>query len=376
MELLPHFEDSFEIYVSLTFWVLCFIQLIWTLFTHLKLALHRETAKGSTPEVSVIITARNEEDNLFHLLPSILNQDYPRFEVIVVNFQSTDDSVHILKALQREHSHLKVIEFQRNRHLTNGKKLPITAAVKGAKYDHLLFTDADCKPSSKNWIRVMAGCFSSKKQIILGYSPVKKVNTFSNWLIRLDSTLSALKYLSIAKAGMPFIAQGRNIGYTKKLFNEVNGFKSHYSIQSGEDDLFVQQVAKKGNYTICINNEAFSCLNSEITWKEWVQAQSLRLHSRERYSLIKKLLLGIYPVSLVLMYLSFITLLMTSSMNGLNMIIIGSILLIKWIIFGVILSKIKEKHFIVGVLVWDILYAIATPILYYSSEHSTRTAWK
>jgi glycosyltransferase involved in cell wall biosynthesis len=352
------------------------MQLIWTVFTHLKLALHRETVKGSTPEVSVIITARNEEDNLFHLLPSILNQDYPRFEVIVVNFQSTDDSVHILKALQREYNHLKVIEIQRNKHLTNGKKLPITAAVKGAKYDHLLFTDADCKPTSKRWIRGMAGCFSSKKKIILGYSPVKKVNTFSNWLIRLDSTFSAVNYLSIAKAGMPFIAQARNIGYTKQLFNEVKGFKSHYSIKSGEDDLFVQQAAKKGNYTICLNNEAFSCLDSEPSWKEWVQAQSLKYSSRVRYSLIKKLLLGIYPVSLTLMYLSFITLFMISSMNGLNMIIIGSILLIKWIIFGVILSRIKEKQFIAGVLIWDILYAIATPILYYSSEHSTRSAWK
>jgi cellulose synthase/poly-beta-1,6-N-acetylglucosamine synthase-like glycosyltransferase len=352
------------------------MQLIWVLFTYLKLALHRETAKGSTPEVSVIITARNEEDNLFQLLPFILNQNYPRFEVIVVNFQSTDDSTHILKALQREHTHLKVIEIQRNKHLSNGKKLPITAAVKGAKYDHLLFTDADCKPSSKNWIRGMAGCFSSKKQIIIGYSPVKKVNTFSNWLIRLDATFSAMNSISTAKAGMPFTAEGRNMGYTKHVFSEVNGFKSHYSIQPGEDDLFVQQAAKKGNYTICLNNEAFSVLDSEPSWKEWLQIQSIKHSTRERYSLIKKVLLGIYPLSLVFMYLSFITLLMISKVNGLNMIIIGTILLLKWIIFGVILSRIKEKQFIAGVLIWDVLYAIAAPILYYSPDHSTRSSWK
>ncbi len=376
MEVLPQLEDPFEFYATLAFWILGFIQLFWLIVFYLRLAIHKEVAKGYTPNVSVIIAARNEEDNLFELLPSILNQDYPEYEVIVVNHQSVDDSSHILKALQREHSHLKVIELERSKHLAHGKKLPLTVAIKGAKYENLLFTDADCKPSSKRWIRSMAGNFSHKKHLILGFAPYLKEKGFTNWFIRLDTIIIGMNYLSFAKAGIPYMGVGRNLAYTKSLFDSVNGFKSHYALQSGDDDLFVQEAAGNRNYQICISQESFCYSEPKQTWQEWIKQKSRHYTTTSRYTLIKKLLLGIYPLSLILLYVSFIILLSNFSLNWLSIGIMSSILILKWITFGVIFKRLHEKKFILGILLWELLHAIVIPILYYTTEKSIQSKWK
>tara|TARA_B100000508_G_scaffold60116_1_gene46772 strand:- start:49330 stop:50460 length:1131 start_codon:yes stop_codon:yes gene_type:complete len=376
MEVLPQFEDPFEFYATLGFWVIAFIQFFWLIFFYLRLAIHKEIAKGYTPNVTVIIAARNEEDNLFELLPSILTQDYPEYEVIVVNHQSVDDSSHILKALQREYKHLKVIELERNKHLAHGKKLPLTVAIKGAKYEHLLFTDADCKPKSKNWIRLMCGQFTHKKQLILGYAPYLKKKGFTNRFIRLDTAMIGMNYLSFAKAGVPYMGVGRNLAYTKSLFHENSGFKSHYALQSGDDDLFVQEAAKNRNYGICVDPESFCYSEPKLTWKDWVKQKTRHYTTTSRYTLIKKLLLGIYPLTLILLYVSFIILLSNFSLNWLTLGTLGFILILKWVIFGVVFKRLKEQKFIPAILIWDIIYAIVMPVLYYTAEKSTQSKWK
>ncbi|MDX1652683.1 MAG: glycosyltransferase [Brumimicrobium sp.] len=376
MELFPEVDERWPFIVSVVLCGIVLIQFFWILFFYARLAFHKNQEPSGEPPVSVIIAARNEEDNLFELLPFILEQDYPAFEVIVINHQSIDDSSHILKAFQRQYAHLKVIEISRNQHLSSGKKLPLTIAIKGAKYEHLLFTDADCKPQSDQWIRLMAGQFTEKKELILGYGPYRKEKGLLNTLIRLDTALIGMNYLSYAKAGIPFMGVGRNLAYTKSLFLNNRGFKSHYALQSGDDDLFIQETARKKNYSICVDERSFCYSEPKKTWNDWIKQKSRHFTTSSRYGVIKKLLLGIYPLSLILLYVSFITLLVN---NWLSWIIIGTfglILILKWIIQGMALKKIKENGFIGGFLVWDLFYALFIPIIYYTTEHSTEVKWK
>src|SRR5690554_4063909 len=143
MEWLPDFSVPLHSTTSIVLWSMAFIQLFWLFFFYSRIAFHKEKTDlpSILPPVSIIISARNEEDNLFELLPFILEQDYKEYEVIVVNHQSVDDTAHILKAFQKRHAHLRVINLQRNNHLAHGKKLPLTLAIKGAKFEHLLLTD-------------------------------------------------------------------------------------------------------------------------------------------------------------------------------------------------------------------------------------------
>src|SRR5690554_7928679 len=139
MELFPDFTDLPQLILTVIFWGMAILQIFWLFFFYSRIAFHREKDNESShPPVSIIIAARNEEDNLFEFLPFILEQDYSEFEVIVVNHQSTDNTFYILKAFQEKYPHLRVIHLERNHHLAMGKKLPLTLGIKGAKYDHLL----------------------------------------------------------------------------------------------------------------------------------------------------------------------------------------------------------------------------------------------
>lgn len=379
MKYLPGFELNPTFWLFIAFASVGFIQLIFILFIYSRLAFFRakkQPKSTNMPPVSILIAARNESDNLFQNLPKILEQDYPNFEVIVVNHQSIDESYHVLNAYRMQYPYLKIVEIERSRHLSNGKKFPLTLGIKSAKHEHLLFTDADCVPASKDWLKEMVSLFSPKKEIIMGYGPYQKEPGFLNALIRLDTTFVAMNYFAFALAKVPYMAVGRNLAYTKKVFYGVKGFKSHYSISSGDDDLFIQEAAKKKNYTVNLNPDTFCYSKAKSTWKEWRNQKARHYTTSEKYTVIKKALLGIYPLSLLLMWISFVILMLDWEYRWLTLAIFSFILILKWFVQGRCLFRIKEKSFVFGFLFLDLFYALLMPILYYTSEKSNTTKWK
>lgn len=377
MEFFPDFTTfSSNTIITLLFWGLALIQLFWLLFFYIRIATHKDkvTQSPSLP-ISIIIIARNEEDHLFELLPSILEQDYKEFEVVVVNHQSIDNTESLLIALKNKYSRLRIINIAHNNHLTYGKKLPLTIALKGAKYEHVLLTDADCKPASKQWLSLMASKFTPQKKIVLGYAPYYKIPGFLNRVIRLDTAFTALNYFSFAKAGVPYMGSGKNLGYTRDLFIKNKGFKSNYYIPSGDDDLFIQEVARNKNYTLSLSPKTFCYSDAKNKWTEWITQKSTNYASHGKYTLFKKLLLGIYPVSLILLFISFFTLVINNWMCWISLIIVSILFISKWLILGLGFKKLDQKSLVWGILVWDLFYILIMPVIYYTSDQST-TKWK
>lgn len=373
---LPVFDFTIGTFLFFGFCFFAFVQLLFVLFIYSRLAFHKQKEQSNNmPDVSIIIAARNEADNIFKNLPFILDQDYPNFEVIVVNHQSMDESKYILDAFEHEFPNMRVINVEKSVHLKFGKKLPLTIGIKGAKYEHLLFTDADCTPTSNQWLKSMSACFSNKHEIVLGYGPYKKKKGFLNKIIRFDTVWIALNYFSFAKAKMPYMGIGRNMAYTKSVFESVSGFKSHYALSSGDDDLFIQEAAKKGNYTINIDPDSYCLSNPPKTWSGWMRQKSRHYTTTERYTLIKKLMLGIYPLSLLLMLISFVTLLFDSNFIWLTLTVFGFILAVKWLILGKALKKLNESKFIAYLPLLDIAYAILAPAMYYSIDKKDKNKW-
>lgn len=373
---LPVFDLTFGTFLFFGFCFFAFLQFLFLIFIYSRLAFHKQKViSNKTPGVSIIIAARNEADNIFKNLPFILDQDYPNFEVIVVNHQSMDESKYILDAFEHEFPNMRVINVEKSVHLKFGKKLPLTIGIKGAKYEHLLFTDADCTPTSNQWLKSMSSSFTDKHQIVLGYGPYKKKKGFLNKIIRFDTAWIAMNYFSFAKAKMPYMGIGRNMAYTKSVFESVSGFKSHYALSSGDDDLFIQEAAKKGNYTINIHPDAYCLSNPPKTWNGWMRQKSRHYTTTERYTLIKKLMLGIYPLSLLLMLISFVTLLFDSNFIWLTLTVFGFILVVKWLILGKALKKLNESKFIAYLPLLDIAYAILAPAMYYSIDKKDKNKW-
>jgi cellulose synthase/poly-beta-1,6-N-acetylglucosamine synthase-like glycosyltransferase len=379
MEWLPDFEGSLVFIFFIVFSSLAGLHLLYVVYFYSRLAFYKEKAADvstNLPPISIIIAARNESDNLYKFLPYILKQDYPQFEVVVVNHQSMDESYHVLNAYKMEFPHLKIVEVERSRHLGVGKKLPLTLGVKAAQFEHLVFTDADCKPESEKWLQAMASKFSDKKQIVLGYGPYVQHKGLLNKIIRFDTAMIGMSYFSLAMARVPYMGVGRNFAYTKTVFNSVNGFKSHYSISSGDDDLFVQEAARKRNYTVQLKEESFCYSEPKKTWNDWITQKSRHYSTSSRYQFIKKALLGIYPLTLLLTWISFVILLFDSEYRWLTLAIFGFLLILKWWIQGMCFSKLKASRFIALFPLLDLMYAVAMPILYYTSEKSKQPKWK
>ncbi len=235
------------------------IQLYYLLWVYSRLSGYRVPASDGEvfcPPVSVVICARNEEENLRQHLPAILQQNYPSFEVVLVNDYSEDETKWMLKELCKEYPQLKVVDIAQHVRLKHGKKFAVTLGIKAATNEYIVFTDADCKPQSSDWLRHMAQGFSEGREIVLGYSPYDRRPGVLNAFIRFETFHTAISYLSYALKGDPYMGVGRNLAYTKSLFFRGKGFAAHMHIPSGDDDLFVNQNAAAVNTSICIHPDA------------------------------------------------------------------------------------------------------------------------
>lgn len=378
MQFLPIFELNIPTVVFCVLAFMALLQLIYTFLIYGKLAFYKEKPRlddSHLPPVSIILAARNEADNLFENLPYLMQQHYPQFEVIVINNQSVDDSAHLLYAYSRQYPNLHIIEVARSPHLKPGKKLPLTIGIKGAKYEHMLFTDADCKPASNDWLKSMASNFVTGKEIVIGYGPYMTEKGFLNRLIRFDTAWIAVNYFSMALAKLPYMGVGRNLAYSKTIFNKVHGFKSHYSLPSGDDDLFIQEAAKDNNYAINLDKQSFCYSDPSTTWESWVRQKTRHYSTSDHYSRFKKLVLGFYPFTLLLLLICFIILLFDTDFRWISLSVFIFTLALKWWIQGRCFSKISENNFIKFLPLWDLFYTLLMPILYYSTEKKPSNKW-
>ncbi len=315
----------------------------------------------NTPEsVSIIICARNEASNLERNLPLILEQDYPQFEVIVVNDRSEDETEQLLKLLATKYPHLHVSEVRNDPKFTHGKKLALTLGIKAAKSEWLLMTDADCTPAGKNWLAIMQKNFTENKDIVLGYGGYKKEKGFLNMIIRFETVFTAMQYFGLAKAGKPYMGVGRNLAYRKTVFFSNKGFASHSNLNSGDDDLFVNETSNASNVAIEMHPDSFTWSDGEKTFRNWYAQKKRHLTTSPRYSFKTKFRLILENVSRVIFLFSFIFLLIFYPFPEYALIIFGVLMLIKGIIFKIVFTRLQESILFLPSLFFESLI----PLLY------------
>ncbi len=308
-----NFEFNTLIIIALTVFGLGFtLQMVywWGFFARLAFYKPPEKESPSTASVSVVICARNEYNNLRQNLPLILAQQFHDFELVVVNDCSDDDSEELLTELARQEPRLKVVHMRQSLNFFQGKKFPLSMGIKSAKNEILLLTDADCRPESDQWIAQMVKPYGSDIDIVLGYGPYETGKGLLNKIIRFDTLHIGIQYLSLALAGKPYMGVGRNLSYRKSVFIRNKGFTSHYNIASGDDDLFISQVAKKHNTRIAIAEGTRTFSEPKKTMLEWAQQKRRHLSTGKHYSSPNKTILGSYYLSQMLFYFGFFWLLL------------------------------------------------------------------
>ena len=283
-----------EISLLIALGICLLIQLYFILGVHLKLALYRvsDIQEKTLAPLSVIICARNEAENLAQFLPSVLTQDYPAFEVVVVNDRSWDGTSDLLRDLEKQHANLKVVQVPDSANFIAGKKFAATMGIKAATNEWLVFTDADCEPASNNWLKGMQQPADEEVAILLGYSPYFKRSGLLNVLIRFETFFTAVNYLSFALKGMPYMGVGRNMAYKKSLFFKNKGFAAHMHIPSGDDDLFVNANATPKNTIIQIHKDTQVWSEPKTTFLSYLQQKKRHIGAGKLYRPKHKLILS------------------------------------------------------------------------------------
>lgn len=323
--------------------------------------------------VSVIIIAKNESKNLQKHLKSVLEQDYPLYEIIVASDHSTDNTAAVINEFQKQYIHLRFLDVQ-DWH-NSGKKTTLTKAVFYAKYPILLFTDADCSPQSNQWITKMVAPFDNQIEIVLGYGAYFKKTGLLNALIRFDAAEIALWSFGFAKAKLAYMGVGRNMAYKRQLFIDSKGFINHLHIASGDDDLFVQENARKNNVAFVMDEAAETRSEPKqklVAWrKQKRRHQSTSVYYRTKF----KLLLGWLTLSKFIVYFAWIPAFFVP--NPLPFIFIPvATLLIHFSIFNIALRQIKAFKIALGTPIFTILLLLNTLYLGVTSVFIKDKDWK
>ncbi len=293
---------------QIVFYVFCLITLVqllyyWLLFS--KAASYKPTDRLQSQQhpVTMVICARDEAANLAKNLPGVLVQTYPStHEVIVVNHNSQDETRYRLEEFKKTFKQLQIVNLEQEAKGIPGKKYPLSIGIKEAKHEIILLTDADCVPASEHWLKKMQDAYSNGVEVVLGYGAYFKRPGMLSKLIRFETFHTAMQYFSLALAGLPYMGVGRNLSYKKGLFLRNKGFSSINHVLSGDDDLFINQVANKHNTGIVMDPEAFTLAEPKKTFGEWIQQKNRHYTTGKYYKPIHKFLLGLYSLTQCLFY--------------------------------------------------------------------------
>lgn len=352
-------------YIAATFLQLCYWILLFARLT--KVQTQNQIVEKGRQDVSVVICAKNEEKNLSQNLPRILNQTYRSFEVLIVNDNSTDNSEAVIVEYQKKYPYLRITN---NSYIKKsaGKKAALACGIDSSKYDIIAVTDADCCPATTDWLSKMEALLRGEKEIVLGYGPFFPTRHWLNRFIRFETWISAVQYFSYALAKIPYMGVGRNMMYRKTIYTKVKGFSSHENIASGDDDLFIREVATSNNVAISLDPDTFVYSDAQPNLHTFFRQKIRHLSTGKYYRWHHQILLGLFGASQAWHYLAFFLLILSKKM----LILAISLYLLRIFTVGIISARLLSifcEQFIFTSIVWldaalALYYALAAPLPY------------
>lgn len=362
--------------LSLLFILSAIVQAVYILFIFSRLWVYKDsTPSKEQPKVSIVVCARNEKDNLTNLIPRLLAQNYPDFEVIIISDRSVDGTRDFVEKHYFEDLRFRFIEIEVLPDGWNGKKFALKQGINTAQGELILLTDADCLPASDLWVKNMVEQFTSEVSLVLGYSPYSKENTFLNKIIRFETVYTAMQYFSLSLSGMTYMGVGRNLAYRKQTLAQAKALDTYRNLQGGDDDLTVQEVAPYSRTAIVIKESSQTLSIPKKTYKQWFLQKLRHLSAGKFYSSKSKLILGIFVMANLGFYASFLLLVYLKSIH--QIIIIVFILRTLLIIsnFVLITRKLKDSLAWYWFPILDFFYYLNYLLVGVSALFSRKVKW-
>lgn len=326
----------------------------------------KTTGTSALPGVSVIIYARYDAENICNFLPLVLEQQYPDYEVILVNDGRMDEETSLaVLTLQKQYPRLYTTHIPDETKIISHKKLAITIGVKAARNDILIFTDTGCRPYTPHWIEELVKTYTPETDIVLGYGAcLQYKNSFVSKMIALDTLVTAMKYIGIASHIQPYMGVGRNMSYRKSFFMDNKGFAGHLHVAFGDDALFINHFATRKNTAVQPSLVAKTITIPKISFANWYfQKLHLLLYTYTNYTRQSKWVISVEPLARCIFWLSSVLLLTLFHSSAYLLIATITTVFLKLLVQTVIINKTshyyKESGFNpILIMMYDIILPI------------------
>ena len=328
------------------------------------------------PPVSVVLAARDESHLLIKSLPVLLSQDYPNYEVVLVNDNSIDETADLVNEFKNNYPNLHYVDLTSSISNIRGRKFPLALGIKAAKNEIVVLTDASSIPASPYWLQHIAGRFTRKTRVVFGGVSVVRKSGFLNALMRYDAVHNMVISFSFTLAGMPVMANGRNLAYTRTLFlKNKEKFMSQPRMPYGDDDIFMNKVARSVACDVEPDSDALIS-QTGLTPSRWFQQKKAAFVTRSCYNTGARILLKSYNFLSLLFYAA-LTCTIIFCLKDFILLGVGlGIAILKiaaqHFVFGKAANKINEKGLTPLLLFYDIVFAFLNPCINFLSKFEKR----
>lgn len=287
--------------VALVIELLCYT-LIYTGLTRRRRS--APEAQEPLPSVSVVVVAHNRDTDLRAYLPLLLEQDYPDYDVIVVNDSSWDDTDHVIEQLQATYPHLETARIPAEARLISNKKFGILLAALHSRKDILLFTEPTTRPYSPHWIRMMVSNFSAGIDYVTAPFAIDDRSTMLQHAIAYDMLTIEMRTLGLSRLGCHIAGYNRNMAYRRTEFFARKGFAGTMHKTAGEDDLIISRHAHRANARYESRAEAHTIEMEQYTLRSWRYEKQRQCSTLTDYSTAGLMLIRLEPTARYIYYIA------------------------------------------------------------------------
>ena len=276
----------------------------------------RQRSFEGKPLVSVIVAARNEETHIEGLLDCLVHQDYPKYEIIIVNDRSSDRTSIVVEQFQQEHPNVRRIDITCPSQDMPSKKHALAQGIAGSNGEILMFTDADCLPPS-TWISSIVQGFEQNIGLVAGYSPysVQQRSSVSRRSLLASIFNNFIQYEEFKGAtwsagsigfNRGWLCTGRSLAYRRTVYDEVGGFENIKHSVSGDDDLFLQMVRRNTTWQMryVTSPRSYVPTYPPLSFGEFVEQRIRHFSAGKHFSFPMKMFFLIFHLANVIILLS------------------------------------------------------------------------
>ncbi len=352
------------------FILLIFILLIIDFLNYILIIKKKNTVSKNKQAVSVVITAQNDAEFLKNNLKYFLEQNYPVYEVIVVDDRSDDETSIIIGEYMLQYHNLRTTSIKVDSKFLHTRKLAINIGMKAAKYDIVLFSEGHCSPVSSNWIDVMQSAFKPETNVVIGCTKLKRDNTFLGNIVLLDRFIRTIRTISFAIRRNAFRGEGANVAYRKEAYFRNNCFAGNADTEVGYDTIPVKELSDGKNIEVVIHPDAHVYIDYIDVKKDWKHYKNLYYKSRRFYGKRLKAKLDIVPIMKFLLLLIFvlITIFFSNKIKLLILLIMVFYIIIRAINIKLLANILNERFLFINSLYMELIVGVVSIAQYLKSR--------